>query len=512
VTATAAFAAVDLGADSGRVVLGRFDGGAVSLEIVHRFANRPVRLPDGLHWNLLSLFSDTLDGLALAAAKAPLRGIGVDSWGVDYALLDGSSRLLGLPFHYRDQRTQGMIARVHERVSREELYSITGIQTMAINTIFQLMAQADEPAAALAERIALVPDLFGLWLTGELANEDTAASTTGLLDARSGGWARSLVTRLGFPQGPFAGDPVAPGTLLGPVLPLHRGLAGGAADVPVWTVAGHDTASAFVATPLRGPGEAVLSSGTWSLLGLEVAAPFLTADAAALNLTNERGVDGTIRLLRNVMGLWLLQDCRRAWAAAGEPWDYDELHALAAAARPDVALFDPDDDGLLAPGDMPARIVALCRAGGQEPPGTPGEIARSILLSLACKYRLVLERLEHVTHSRIERVHVAGGGARNELLCQLTADLSGLPLLAGPEEATALGNVLIQARAAGEIGGSLAELREVADASVRAVSYEPADQLRAADTYARFLAVTGLDAENPKPTVVGSLRESKGMR
>ncbi len=340
-TATRSFAAVDLGADSGRVVLGRFDGRAVSLEVVHRFPNRPVRLSDGLHWNLLGLFADTLDGLSRAAASAPLGGIGVDSWGVDYALLDRSTRLLGLPFHYRDERTRGMIERVHERVSRAELYAVTGIQTMPINTIFQLMAEAERPAAALASHIALVPDLFGLWLSGLLANEVTAASTTGLLDASSGQWARELVARLGFPAAPFSGEPVAPGTLLGGVLDLHADAAAGAAGVPVWTVCGHDTASAYVATPVRGPREAVLSSGTWSLLGLEVGAPFLGPDAAAANFTNERGIDGTIRLLRNVMGLWLLQECRRAWAHAGTEWSYDELHALAAAAPGRGGAFRP---------------------------------------------------------------------------------------------------------------------------------------------------------------------------
>jgi rhamnulokinase len=503
-TSAPAFAAVDLGADSGRVVLGRLERGSVSLEVVHRFQNRPLRLPDGLHWNLLGLFADTLEGLARAAAKAPLLGVGVDSWGCDYGLLDGSSRLLGLPFHYRDERTRGMVDRVHRRVSRDELYSVTGIQTMAINTIFQLAAEAEDQAAQLAARIALIPDLFGLWLTGELANEVTAASTTGLLDARSGGWARELIARLAFPAAPFAGQPVAPGTLLGPLLALHGPLAGAAAGTPVWTVAAHDTASAFAAAPLRGPHDAVLSSGTWSLLGLEVATPYLSADAAALNLTNERGLDGTTRLLRNVMGLWLLQECRRSWAAAGTALDYDELRELAASARPDVALFDPDDDGLLAPGDMPARIAAHCIAGGQEPPLTPGEFARSILVSLACKYRLVLERLEHVTASRIERVHVVGGGARNELLCRLTADLCELPLLAGPDEATALGNVLVQARAAGELGGTLAELREIAAASSPTVTYEPSGDGQAAESYARFLAVTGLDAQTTRPTAVGS--------
>ena len=366
-----------------------------------------------------------------------------------------------------------MIERAHERVGRDKLYSVTGIQTMPINTIFQLLAEADGAAARAAERIALVPDLFGLWLTGTLVNEITAASTTGLLDARSGGWARGLIAALGLPQAPFAGEPVEPGTALGPLAQMHASRAGAAAGAPVWTVAGHDTAAAFVATPLLGPRDAVLSSGTWSLLGLEVGTPFLGADAAELNLTNERGLDATIRLLRNVMGLWLLQECRRQWAAAGTAWDYDELHALAAAAPEDVALFDPDDDSLLAPGDMPARIAALCRVCGQDPPATPGEVVRSILVSLACKYRLVLERLERVTATSVERIHVVGGGARNQLLCRLTAELCGRELLAGSDEATALGNVLIQARAAGALDGSLAGLREVAAASTRTVIYEP---------------------------------------
>ena len=500
-TATRAFAAVDLGAESGRVVLGRLDRRSVSLEVVHRYANRSVRLPDGLHWDLLALFADTLEGLARAAAVAPLGGIGVDAWGVDFGLLDRDARLLGLPFHYRDARTEGMIARVHARVSREELYGVTGIQTMPINTIFQLMAQADEPATALAEQIGLVPDLFGLWLTGELANEVTAASTTGLLDARSGGWAREVIAALGFPRAPFAGEIVQPGTLLGPVLGLHR--ASAAPGVPVWTVAAHDTASAFVATPLSSPRAALLSSGTWSLLGMEVGEPSLGAEAAALNLTNERGLDGTIRLLRNVMGLWLLQECRRCWAADGMPSDYAELHALAAAARVDVPLFDPDDGALLAPGDAPARIASLCRAGGQQPPVGPGETVRSILLSLACKYRVVLEGLALVTGSAAEVLHVVGGGVRNQLLCQLTADLCAIPVIAGPEEATALGNVLVQARAAGELGGSLSELREVAAASVTTVRYEPADGDRAGEIYDRFLTVSGLAARTPEAAVAG---------
>jgi rhamnulokinase len=473
---TDAFAAIDLGAESGRVVAGRLDGERLKLEEVHRFANRPVRLPDGLRWNLLALFTEALDGLERAGA---LRGIGVCSWGVDYALLDSQHRVLGLPFHYRDHRTDGMVARAHARVSRDELYATCGIQTMPINTVFQLLADEGTPALAAAQRIALVPDLFNLWLTGELANEVTNASTTGLLNARTGAWARELIARLGLPAAPFARDPVEPGQTLGE----HAG-------VPVHLVASHDTASAFVAAPLRNERAAILSSGTWSLLGVETRAPVLDARASAYNLTNERGVDGTIRLLRNVMGLWLVQECRRAW---NDP-DYDELHRLAAEADPDVALFDPDADAFLAPDDMPAAIAEACRRGGQEPPTTRGEIVRSALVSLACKYRLVLERLQRVTGRDVDLVHVIGGGARNELLCGLTADLIGVPVLAGPVEATALGNVLVQARAAGEVG-SLDEMRALAAVSTEPVAYEPRDGGQ--ETYERFLAVSGLAVDAP---------------
>jgi rhamnulokinase len=485
------FAAIDLGAESGRVVLGRFDGGRVALEVVRRFANRPVRLPDGVRWNLLALFAEALDGLALAAERAPLRGAGVDAWGVDYALLDGRGRVLGLPFHYRDRRTEGMVARAHARVPREQLYAITGIQTIPINTIFQLLADEGSPALATAERIALVPDLFAFWLSGEFANELTAASTTGLLDARSGTWARELVDRLGLPPAPFAGEPVEPGTVLGPAL-AHHELGG----LPVHATAGHDTASAFAAAPLRTRHAAILSSGTWSLLGLELEEPILTAEAAAFNLTNERGVDGTIRLLRNVMGLWLVQECRRSFGI-----EYDELHRLAQEVGGEVPLFDPDDDAFLAPDDVAAQVARACAASGQRRPETPGEVVHSILLSLACKYRLVLERLVRVTGRRVEVVHVIGGGVRNELLCRLTADLTGLPLIAGPVEATALGNVLVQARATGAVG-SLDELRALAVASTDPTVYEPDDRRDDAEaTYRRFLDVTGLAIDQPEPAI-----------
>jgi rhamnulokinase len=482
------YAAIDLGAESGRVIVGRLTAGRVELDVIHRFANRPVRLPDGMRWNLLSLFTESLHGLGLAGR---LDGVGIDSWGVDYALLDADSRVLGLPFHYRDARTDGMIERAFSRVPREELYAVTGIQTMPINTVFQLLADEGSPALDAARRIAFVPDLFALWLTGVAANESTIASTSGLLDARTGTWARELIARLGLPVGPFDGSPVEPGTTLGPILDHHEAAAG----VPLHVVAGHDTASAYVAAPLRSPNAAVLSSGTWSLLGLEVREPVLDARAAAYNLTNERGVDGTIRLLRNVMGLWLVQECRRQWGDA----DYETLHRLAEEAGPDMPVFDPDDDGFLAPGDMPARITAACTALGQRAPDGPGEIVRSVLLSLACKYRYVLERLEQVSGRAVDCIHVIGGGARNRLLCELTADVTGRPVLAGPVEATALGNVIVQARAAGCIG-SLAEMRAVAAASATLDIYEPRD---ASADFDRFLAVTGLTVNARTSTLAG---------
>ena len=491
------FAAVDLGAESGRVVLGRLSDVRVEIEIVHRFENRPLRLPDGLHWNLPGLFVDTLGGLARAAAAAgALDGVGIDGWGVDYALLDDSFTLLGLPFHYRDERVDDdVLARAHARVPQAELYARTGIHAMPINTVYQLLAERGN-ACAVAERVAMVPDLLAYWLSGELANEATIASTTGLLEARGSRWAGDIVARLGLPERPFGGEVVEPGFLLGTVLDEHQPLAAAAVGAPVLMVASHDTASAFAAAPVRGADAAILSSGTWSLLGVEVSEPLLGPAASDFNLTNERGVDGTTRLLRNVMGLWLLQECRRDWAAAGSAYDYRQLQELVSGVRPDVPLFDPDHPSLLRGGGLPGRIAALCRQGGQPPPRGHGEIVRSILVSLACKYRLVLDQLRAVTGRNLDIVHVVGGGSRNAVLCQLTADLLELPVLAGPDEATALGNVLMQARATGELA-SLAEMRALVAQSLTPMTYRPSADQPAPETYERFLAVTRLAAPTP---------------
>ncbi|HWD69833.1 MAG TPA: rhamnulokinase family protein [Solirubrobacteraceae bacterium] len=495
--AAPAFAAADLGAESGRVIVGRLSGERLTLEETHRFANTPVSLPGGIHWNLLSLFEQIVLGLGRAvAAHGSLAGVAVDTWGVDYGLLDHGHRLLGLPYHYRDPRTDGMVELADRRLGSERRYARTGTQTMPINTVFQLLAERDAPALQAAEHIALIPDLLGLWLTGELANESTIASTTGLLDARTGGWARDVVAGLGLPQEIFQGATVEPGAALGTVRAELEGIAG----LPVWNVAAHDTASAFVAAPVSSPNCAILSSGTWSLLGVEVDAPVLDGRAAAFNLTNERGIDGSIRLLRNVMGLWLLQECRRDWSRLGIELDYAELEALASRPGDGEPLFDPDDPDLLARGDMPSRIARLCEAGGEQPPREPGQFVRAILISLACKYKLVMRRLECVTGRRFEAIHVIGGGTRNRVLCQLAADLTGLPVTAGPIEATALGNILVQARAAGHLG-SLSEMRELVSSSCALERYEPAAEGRAVAIYERFLTVTGFTDPAHEPTL-----------
>lgn len=475
------YAAIDLGASSARTFAGRLNGDALELRELRRTTNRPLALPDGLHWDLMHLFAEAVDALRGAG---PLDGIAVDGWGVDYGLLDADGALLGLPYHYRDARSDGMVARAEARVPREEAYAIAGIQTAQLNTVFQLLSQEGSPALREAARIAMVPDLLAYWLSGELANERTNASTTGLLDARSGEWSHELIERLGLPTRPF-GALVDPGTALGPVRAVH-----GLGDATVYAVASHDTASAFVAAPLGDEHAAVLSSGTWSLLGVETASPALDRAASEANLTNERGIDGTNRLLKNVTGLWLEQECARAWGA-----DHAELFAAAAqAGDAPPALFDPDDPALIAPGDMPARIVAACERLGQDAPADKAATMRAILVSLACKYRFVLEQLEHATGRSLRTVHVVGGGAQVDALSSLTADITGRAVVAGPVEATAIGNVLVQARAAGELT-SLTDIRAVAAASSTGRSFEPAAERDEHDaTYARFLELTGLRA------------------
>ncbi|WP_326624926.1 MULTISPECIES: rhamnulokinase [unclassified Streptomyces] len=458
------FAAADLGATSGRVILGRVGAGLLDLTEVHRFANTPVRLPDGLRWDVLALYQGILDGLRQAAhtTDGHLASIGVDTWAVDYGLLDADGALLGQPFHYRDARTDGTAATVWSKVEQSELYRITGLQHLPFNTVFQLASAAGSAQLAAARTLLLVPDLLIHWLTGSVGAEETNASTTGLFDARTGTWAPGLPTRLSLDAGLL--PPLrAPGDPAGTLLPHVAAYTGLDADTPVTTVASHDTASAVVAVPATEPHFAYISCGTWSLAGLELDAPVLSEASRAANFTNERGIDGTIRYLRNIMGMWLLEESRRSWQEQGLPTDLPSLLADAAHAEPFAALIDPDAPEFLAPGDMPERIREFCRRTGQRVPDSQGALIRCVLESLALAHRRTLRQAADLADREIAQVHLVGGGSRNELLCQLTADATGLPVIAGPAEATALGNILVQARTAGLIGDRPAMRRLVCD-------------------------------------------------
>ena len=486
----ATLVAFDLGAESGRAILGRFDGERIALEEVRRFPTQSVRLPDGLYWNALGLFGELTAALAdVQAAGELVRSIGIDSWGVDFGLLDRNGTLLANPLSYRDGRGADAMRDALSRVPAEDIYAITGIQFMPINTVFQLLALE---TLERAETFLLIPDLLSYWLTGERHAEATNASTTQLLDARTGLWSRELIERLGLPAHMFP-SLVDPGSILGGLLPHVADAAGLARATPVAAVASHDTASAVVAAPLTGRRAAFISSGTWSLVGVELDEPVLTPAAHAANLTNERGFGGTTRLLKNVMGLWLVQECRRTWQREGDAPEYAQLADLAAGA-PSGALFDVDLPDLLAPGDMPSRIRAACAATGQETPANRPALLRAIFESLACKYRLVLEQIEEITGATIDTIHVIGGGAQNAFLCRLTANVTRRPVLAGPAEAAALGNVLVQMHAFGDVG-PLTEMRDLVRRSSELRSFEPD---RAADTwdelYGRFRSIVTPEA------------------
>ncbi|MFJ6730210.1 rhamnulokinase family protein [Streptomyces sp. NPDC091281] len=450
----AAYAAVDLGASSGRVMVGRVGPDTLELTEAHRFANRPVRLPEGLRWDVLALYAGVLDGLR---AAGPVASVGVDSWAVDYGLLDAEGALLGNPAHYRDPRTEGVAEKVWATVPPAELYAATGVQYAPFNTLYQLAAAAGTTQLRQARLLLLIPDLMTYWLTGEAGTELTNASTTQLIDPRTGDWAYGVAARLGIDLDLFAplrrpGDPAG---FLRPEVLEGAGLSG---PVPVTAVASHDTASAVAAVPAAGERFAYLCTGTWSLAGVELAAPVLTEESRAANFTNELGLDGTVRYLRNIMGLWLLQECLRDW---GDP-DLDGLLREAAAVPGLRSVVDAADPVFLAPGRMPARIADACRATGQPVPASRAETTRCVLDSLALAHRRAVADAERLADHPVDVVHLVGGGARNALLCRLTADACGLPVVAGPAEAAALGNVLVQARAHGRVGEGDAARRLVA--------------------------------------------------
>jgi rhamnulokinase len=469
----AAVAAVDLGASGGRVMVGAVGPGRLDLHEVHRFPNIPVTVLGVLQWDVLRLYADVLAGLRSAGGSFELASIGIDSWGVDYGLLDETGALLGNPVHYRDARTVGAVEKVLGKVSAQELYATTGVQQLPINTIYQLAAAEGTAQLGAAATLLLIPDLLSYWLTGEAGAEVTNASTTQLYDVRVRAWATSIMERVGIPARIF--PPLRqPGDVIGPLLPNVRADTGLRARVPVVAVGSHDTASAVAGVPAHDAGFAYISCGTWSLVGMELDQPVLTDASRGANFTNEAGVDGTIRYLRNVMGLWLLQESLRAWAAAGRPADLTALVRDAARLRPRAAVVDPDNPIFLPPGDMPFRIAEECGRTGQAPPQDPAETVRCILDSLALAHRRAILAVQELSGRHVDTVHVVGGGARNSLLCQLTADACGLPVEAGPVEAAALGNVLVQARALGVAPGDLGGMRALLRSTQRVRRFEPA--------------------------------------
>ncbi|TCN39889.1 rhamnulokinase [Kribbella orskensis] len=460
---TLRLAAVDLGASSGRVMLGRVGPDELELTEVHRFWNGPVRLGETLHWDVLHLYREMLVGLRNGGS---VEGVGIDSWAVDYGLLDGSGTLLGNPVHYRDARTNGVMERVLQTVPADELYAVTGLQQLPFNTIYQLVAEGNLDRA---ETLLMIPDLLAYWLTGKLGGEATNASTTQLYDVRAHGWSETLAARAGVPVR-LLPELREAGDVIGPLLPAVAEEAGLDPATPVIAVGSHDTASSVVAVPAaEGERFAYISSGTWSLAGLELDVPILSDEAQRANFTNEGGVDGRIRFLKNVMGLWILQECLRVWGTD----DLPGLLSEAAAAPAYAVLIDPDDPSFLAPGNMPARIAEFCAKSGQEPPRSKAAAVRCILESLALAYRRTLRLAQTVADREIDVVRVIGGGSRNELLCQLTADACGLPVLAGPVEASALGNVLVQARALGAPLPDLTAMRALVRATHELRRYEP---------------------------------------
>jgi rhamnulokinase len=478
-TLPVAVAAVDLGASSGRVIVGhvaaRSDTAQLRLHQVHRFPNNPVSAGGTLQWDILRLYAEALTGLRMADREFGLASAGIDSWGVDYGLLDSDGALLGNPVTYRDARTAGAVDRLLARIPAAELYAATGIQQLPFNTICQLAAAEGTSQLAAARTLLLIPDLLAYWLTGSTGAEITNASTTQLLDVRTRSWANSLMDQAGISRRLF--PPLRqPGDTIGVLLPEVADAA--RMDVrprplPLVAVGSHDTASAVASVPAAGGDFAYISCGTWSLVGVELEQPVLTEASRRANFTNEAGIDGTIRYLRNVMGLWLLQESVRSWQAAGTPTEETALLRLARMVPPLRAVLDPDDPVFLSPGDMPSRIALACEQTGQRSPQNPPETVRCIVDSLALAHRRTIRQLQDLSGRQVDAVHIVGGGARNALLCQLTADACGLPVIAGPVEATALGNILVQARALGAGPAGLEGMRSLVRATRRLRHFKP---------------------------------------
>ncbi|HYG21541.1 MAG TPA: rhamnulokinase [Verrucomicrobiae bacterium] len=468
---------IDIGAESGRLMAGLWDGKRIQLEELHRFPNGGVMINDGLRWNVLAMWAEIQQGLAAAAKRFGKRivSVGVDTWGVDYVLLSQSGELLGHPFHYRDNRTRGMFQRAFNRVPRADIFTATGLQFMEINTLYQLLAHQKNHPELLnaAETLLMMPDYLHFLLSGTRTSEFTIATTSQCVNPRKRAWDSDLLQKLGLPARIFP-EIVPPGSRIGQLRPRVAERSG-IERINVVAPAAHDTGSAVVGVPSVHTGKsnwAYLSSGTWSLLGVEVRDALLSPRVLELNFTNEGGIDGTYRLLKNIMGLWLLQQCRRCFGEKGRTLSYDELTRLAAEAPAFRSFVNPDDSRFLNPADMAEAIQSYCRETGQPVPETEGQLARCIFESLALTYAVVLEGLEQLTGQRIEVLHIVGGGSRNQLLNTFTANAANLLVVAGPVEATVLGNVLVQARSNGELK-SLSDIRSVVRASSEVTEFEP---------------------------------------
>lgn len=487
------YIACDLGAESGRVMLGALADGKLTLEEIHRFTNGPVRVNGTLRWDVLRIFDELKTGLRKVAARGiKVESISADSWGVDYVWLRDNEPLLTVPYHYRDRRTDGGFERAFAVVPREEIFAESGIQFMTLNTLYQLRADAQQRPWLFkaADRFLTMGDYFNYLFSGVAKVDASLASTTQLYNPRKKKWSRPLLKKLGLPKKLFP-EVVPSGTVLGPMLPAlaeETGLNG----VQVVATCSHDTGAAVAAVPGAGKDWAYLSSGTWSLLGIETKKPIINEKSLAYNWTNEVGYGNSIRFLKNIVGLWIVQECRRAWAKEGREYDYAELVRLAGAAAPLRTLIDPADPRFGKPDNMPQKIADFCRETGQTPPQTPGETIRCVLESLALFYRKTLEQVEEMTGQKVKVLHVVGGGCKNQLLNQFAADAIGRTVLAGPVECTAIGNVLIQALALGHLP-SLAALRDVVRQSFALQTYQPQDAAAWDTAYSRFQELMALE-------------------
>ncbi len=482
--------AIDLGASSGRGIVGSFDGERLSLRENHRFSNDPVITNGRMYWDILRIFYEIKQSITKTVLEGDnVRSIGIDTWGVDYALLDKNGRMLANPTHYRDTRTEGIADYVNKTLPLDKLYEVAGIQCLNFNTIFQLAADKREDPTVFdrAARMLNIPDLLNYFLTGNMENEYTILSTGALLNAAKRDYAYGLLDTLGIPKHLF-GKIVQPGTRVGKLLPQVLEETG-KTDAEVLTVASHDTASAVIAVPTQEKDFIYISSGTWSLMGTELPEPLINADSARLNLTNEGGAMGTVRFLKNIMGLWLIQESRRQWRREGNEYSFAQMEAWAKECKPLQCFIDPDDASFATPGNMPERVREFCRCTGQHVPESVGEVVRCIYESLALKYRKTAESIESLMDKKAKVIHVVGGGTKDTFLSQMTADACGTPVAAGPGEATAVGNLMMQAIALGEVK-DLSQAREIVAASFELKHYEPSSERALWDeAYARFCAL-----------------------